>query len=266
MTHTRGRIAVLAGIAIAGALALAIGYGPIGGLFERGVSISLNAFAKSIASGTGLGGPRLFVTAFAGGLLASISPCILGLLPLNLSYIGASRVTSRTSAMLLATAFVGGVAVTTIAVGLAASLFFALFVTYCGQVNITVGALIVVMAFWMAGLLRLPVPNVVKQMPTGSGPFVIGLAYALVATPCASPVLVAVLGAAAASRSILTTLVAMTIYAIGYTAVLWLASVFAGVTVASRRLLQYGDLITRAGSLAMLLLGGGFVYYGFTQL
>lgn len=259
------RLAIFIAAAIVFAIALAIAYGPIGSTFEHAVSTWLNVYAKRI-NPAALSGPRLYVVAFAGGLLASISPCILGLLPVNLSYIGASRVTSRAAALRVSTFFVCGVATTTIAVGLLSWLFFAIFVTYRAQVNIGVGLLIVLMALWMAGVLRIPLPSVVTKVPAGAGPFVVGLVYALISTPCASPVLIAVLSAAGGTGSAVVSIITMATYAIGYTIVLWLASVFTAVAIASRKLLQYGDLITRIGAAALLLLGSGFIVYGAGQL
>lgn len=259
----RFAIFIAAGVILT--IALAIAYGPIGSAFEHAVSTWLNVYAKRI-NPAALSGARLYVAAFAGGLLASISPCILGLLPVNLSYIGASRVTSRVAALRISTLFVSGVATTTIAVGLLSWLFFAIFVTYRAQVNIGVGLLIALMALWMAGILRIPLPSIVTKMPAGSGPFVVGLVYALVTTPCASPVLIAVLGAAGATGSAIVSIIAMATYAVGYTIVLWLASVFTAVAIASRKLLQYGDVITRIGAAALLLLGAGFIVYGAGQL
>jgi thiol:disulfide interchange protein len=49
--------------------------------------------------------------ATGGGLLASISPCILAMLPVNLSYIGTLNVNSRWQALWNATGFVLGVGI-----------------------------------------------------------------------------------------------------------------------------------------------------------
>jgi cytochrome c-type biogenesis protein len=215
-------------------------------------------------AGEPLGGIRLYAFAFAGGLVASLSPCILGMLPVNLSYIGAQKLTSRTAAMRVATAFVGGVVVVTVAVGLISSLFFALFVSYRGQVNIAVGLVTIAMAAWMAGVLRFRVPAV-RAVPRGAGAFVVGVIFALAASPCASPVLVTVLGAAAGSGPIVS-MSAMAVYAVGYTLVLWLASVFAGVAAASRVVLVHGELITRASAALLLAIGLGTLVYGVRQL
>ncbi|MGH7756952.1 MAG: cytochrome c biogenesis CcdA family protein, partial [Vulcanimicrobiaceae bacterium] len=239
-------------------------YGPIGGQFDVLVG-RLQQMLAVRTHGAPLVGLRLYGVAFAGGLVASLSPCILGMLPVNLSYIGAQRVTTRGEAVWIATLFVAGVVVVTAAVGLVSSLFFGLFVQYRGEVNIAVGAIAVFMALGLLGAVRIPFASAVTAIPR-AGPFVVGMVFALVASPCASPVLVAVLAAASATGSPVQAVVAMTLYAVGYTLVLWLAAVFAGVAVASRRVLAHAELVTRVSAFALLLLGVGFAVYGVRQL
>jgi cytochrome c-type biogenesis protein len=257
---------VVTTIACLAVAALAIAYGPIGPMLEHNVSVWLNNFAAGLGKGHMLTGPRLYAIAFAGGLLASLSPCILGLLPVNLSYIGALKIDSKLGAISVATTFVAGVGTVLIVLGLASALFFAVFATYRGQINVGVGLITIVMAMWMLGWVRLSVPPLVKKMPLGAGSYVVGVLYALIASPCASPVLIAVLGAAGASGSVVTAVLAMAVYTVGYTLVLWLASVFASVAVASRRILKHGELITRIAGIALLLVGAGTIIYGVKQL
>ncbi|GAC1590713.1 MAG: cytochrome c biogenesis protein CcdA [Candidatus Velthaea sp.] len=259
------RVVVVATMAAVAALAWAIAYGPLGHVFEFAVGRAQHVVAALASGGAPLTGLRLYAVAFAGGLAASLSPCILGMLPVNLSYIGAQRVTSRLGAIRIATLFVAGVVVVTAAVGLVSSLFFSLFVQYRGVVNVAVGALTIAMALMLLGVVRIPLPSAITTIPR-AGPFVVGLVFALVASPCASPVLVAVLAAAASSGSALSSILAMGAYAVGYTLVLWLATVFAGLAVASRRVLAHAELITRVSAAALLLLGIGLAVYGFTQM
>ncbi|MGH6676950.1 MAG: cytochrome c biogenesis CcdA family protein, partial [Xanthobacteraceae bacterium] len=224
MTARSSRVAVAAGMVVIAALASAIAWGPLGLVFEREVGIWQNAVAARLSGPSALYGWRLFAVAFVGGLVASISPCILGMLPLNLSYIGASKLRSRTAALRVAVMFVLGVIVVNVVLGLVSSLFFALFVEYRAPVNMAVGVLTVVMGLWLAGLVRLPTPRLAGSVPPGTGSFMVGLAFALVATPCASPILVVVLGAVSLAASPVRAIAAMTLYSIGYTLVLFLSS------------------------------------------
>lgn len=257
---------IIGAIALVAVIVSITAWGPLGELFEHDVGLSQNAIARQLQAPNALAGWHLYPIAFAGGLVASISPCILGMLPLNLSYIGAAKLTSRLAAFRVASLFVLGVIAVNIALGLTSSLFFALFVQYRAPVNIGVGVLSVVMGLWMAGLIRLPTPQIGTRLPPGGGSFLVGVAFALIASPCASPILVFVLGAVSLAGSPVRAVTAMTLYAVGYTLVLFLASLVAGVATASRRLLAHSALVSRLAAAALVVIGIGTLIYGLTQL
>jgi cytochrome c-type biogenesis protein len=225
-----------------------------------------NELTQHLQRGGPLSGWKLLAGAALGGLAASISPCILGMLPVNLSFIGASRLESPGRAVAVASMFVFGVGVVNVILGIVSSLFFAVFVEHRAEINIGVGLLTVLMALWLGGILRIRTPQLVTKVPVGGGAFAAGLAFALVASPCASPVLVTVLGMAARQGSMLQTALAMGAYTLGYTALLFFASLSAALAVASRRLLAYGSTITRWASAAMLAIGIWTVFYGFSLM
>lgn len=266
MTAQSSRVAIAASIVVIAVVASAIAWGPLGQVFEREVGIWQNAVATRLSGPGALEGWRLYAVAFAGGLVASISPCILGMLPLNLSYIGASKLRSRAAALRVAVMFVLGVVVVNVVLGLVSSLFFELFVEYGAPVNIAVGVLTVVMGLWMAGLVNLPMPQIATHIPPGAGSFMVGLGFALVATPCASPILVFVLGAVSLAASPVRAIGAMTLYAIGYTLVLFLASLFAGIATASRRILAHSELVSRIAVVTLVVIGIATFAYGLNQL
>jgi cytochrome c-type biogenesis protein len=257
---------IILAVAFIAVVASAIAWGPLGLAFEREVGLWQNAIATRLNGPAALSGWRLFGVAFVGGLVASISPCILGMLPLNLSYIGAAKLHSRAAAVRVAMMFVLGVVVVNVVLGLASSLFFALFVQYRAPVNIAVGLLTVLMGLWMAGIVHLPMPQIAARIPPGGGSFVVGLAFALVATPCASPILVFILGAVSLAGSPLRAVGAMTLYAVGYTLVLFLASLSAGIATASRQVLAHADLVPRIAAIALVVIGIATFAYGVSQL
>jgi cytochrome c-type biogenesis protein len=260
------RVGITIGIVLIAVVTSAIAWGPLGQVFEREVGLWQNAVAARLAGPGALYGWRLYAVAFVGGLVASISPCILGMLPLNLSYIGASKLRSRTAAVRVAAMFVLGVVVVNVALGLVSSLFFALFVEYRAPVNIAVGVLTALMGLWMAGLVRLPTPQIATRIPPGAGSFMVGLAFALVATPCASPILVFILGAVSLAGSPARAVAAMTVYAVGYTLVLFLASLSAGIAAASRRVLAHAELVSRIAAVTLIVIGISTFAYGWSQL
>ncbi len=254
-------LAIAAVAAVVLLATLAFVHGDVGSMLERQVGSWQNAIAARLGPAS-LSGWRLYAVAFAGGLAASLSPCILGMLPVNLAFIGASGTTSRRRSALVAGSFSGGVAVVNVTLGLVASVFFAVIVQYRSPVNIAVGAITVLMGLWMAGVITIQTPQFTRAMPKAAGPFAAGVLFALVASPCASPVLVAVLGAATQDGSIVRALVAMISYTLGYTIVLFAASLSAGVLLTSRRFLRYGETITRVGGGALVVFGIATVVYG----
>jgi len=259
------RLRIVAALVLIAGLAGAIAWGPLGLTFEKLVGIWQNEVAARLHGPGAIQGWRLYPVAFLGGLVASISPCILGMLPLNLSYIGASKLASRTAALRVASSFVLGVIIVNVALGLVSSLFFTLFVQYRAPVNIGVGALTVLMGLWLAGILRLPTPQIATRIPPGGGSFIVGIVFALVASPCASPILVFILGTVSLAGSPVRAVMAMTLYAIGYTLILFLASFFAGVAAASRRVLAHSELVSRIAAAMLVVIGIGTFAYGVNQ-
>ncbi len=152
------------------------------------------------------------------------------------------------------------------ALGLTSSLFFTLFVQYRGPVNTGAGLLTINMGLWMAGLVRLPIPQFGARIPASGGSLVVGTVFALVASPCASPILIFVLGAVSLDVSPVRAVGAMTLYAIGYTSVLFLASLFAAVATVSRRALAHSGLVSRIAAALLIVIGVETLIYGLTQL
>ncbi|UBF26886.1 cytochrome c biogenesis protein CcdA [Kovacikia minuta CCNUW1] len=232
----------------------------------------------------------LLPLSFFGGLVASISPCILSMLPVNLSYIGTREFTSRWDAFFKAGAFVLGVVTVLSLFGLFSSFQGLVLIKYQGYFQIAVGMLIILMGLSMAGVLKLPMPQTLLgrlpnlPQPKGEapsiegkaarfsfrrgarsllmGPYGIGLTFALVSSPCTSPVTFAVLAAASATGSLLQSTLAMISYALGYTAIIFFASLFTGLIKQTRGLLTHSEMITRIASLTLLLVGGFYLLNG----
>lgn len=205
----------------------------------------------------------LFTLLFAlgGGLLASISPCILALLPINLSYIGTLDVKSRREAFFNASGFVLGVVTVLSVFGLFSSVAGAVMVDWRGYINVGIGSVIILMGLSIGGIFHLPLPQTQFTIPF-AGTYGVGLTFALISSPCASPVLFAVLAAAAATGSPVWSTLTMVAYALGYTAVIFAASLFTGLIKVSRQILTKSETIMRWGGLALLLTGGYYVVSG----
>jgi cytochrome c-type biogenesis protein len=201
------------------------------------------------------------LAAFAGGLLASASPCVLAMLPLNLGYIGTLGPLSRRQAVVRVGAFVAGTVTVLSLFGLVASFASAVVVDHRGPVHLGVGLVILTMGLHLGGWLPLRLPRL-PELPPSGGPFLVGIGFGLVSSPCASPVLFSVLAAAAGTGSGALSVITMVSYALGYTALIAATSLWAGLMRASRRLLRHGGALTRLSALVLLAAGGIYVLQG----
>lgn len=243
-------------------MALVITLGPvISHPIERAISLVENRYQQWFDQQDTANPLVLLPLAFIGGLLASVSPCILALLPVNLSYIGTLNIKSRWDAFTKAGLFVLGAVTILSLFGLVSSFAGAVMVEYRGYINVVVGLIMALMGLWLMGVVKLPLPQMDLNLPQ-AGPYGVGLTFALVSSPCASPVLFAVLAAAAATGSQLLGTLTMVSYALGYTMLIFLASLFTGLAKQSKQLLKHSEAIIYFGSVALILTGAYYLFTG----
>jgi cytochrome c-type biogenesis protein len=245
------------GLVVLGLVLALVVTGPISQAIEYLISVTENRYQEWFVQQDTANPLVLFTLAFVGGLIASISPCILAMLPVNLSYIGTRNITSKRDAFVKASLFVLGVMTILSLFGLASSFAGAVMVDYRGYINIVVGSIIFIMGLSLLGIVKLPLPGV-NVNASNLGPYGVGLTFGLVSSPCASPVLFAVLAAAAATGSQLLATLTMICYALGYTIVIFMASLLTGFAKQAKTLMQHSESILRFGSIALILTG---VYY-----
>ena len=245
------------GLAPLGLVSALLITGPISQALEHLISLAENHYQQWFTKQDTANPLILMPLAFVGGLIASVSPCILALLPLNLTYIGTRNITSRSDAFVKAGLFVLGNVIILGLFGLVSSFAGAVMVEYRGHINVAVGAIILIMGFGLLGLIKIPLPQI-NVDGSNFGPFGVGLTFALVSSPCASPVLFAVLAAAGASGSQLLAVLTMASYAFGYTIIIFLASLLTGFAKQAKLLLNHSGNITKFGSVALILAG---IYY-----
>lgn len=253
---------VFGGLALLGLLIALLTTGPVSQGLEYIISVVENRYQEWFAQQDTANPLVLMPLAFIGGLIASVSPCILAMLPLNLSYIGTRNITSRRDALIKAGLFVVGNVIVLSLFGLVSSFAGLVIVEYRGHINVVVGAIILLMGLGLLGLIKIPLPQI-HVGGSNLGPFGVGLTYALVSSPCASPVLFAVLAASAASGSQVLSVLTMVSYALGYTIIIFLASLLTGFAKQAKLLLNYSEGITKFGSIALIIAG---IYYLFTGI
>jgi len=181
--------------------------------------------------------------ALAAGLLSFLSPCILPLVPPFLCYMAgvsaADPITDggmvqRRRTVLTALCFVAGFSLVFIGLGATASVFGRFIAGHLSQLGIVAGLVIIAMGLHFLGVLRIPLlyrsaTIDVGRKPAGLlGAFVMGLAFAFGWTPCAGPVLAAVLMMAGAEATVGKGALLLAAYSVGTGIPFLIAAAFTG--------------------------------------
>lgn len=143
------------------------------------------------------------VTAFAGGVISFLSPCVLPLVPGYLSYVagqpGAGAEPDRRAALRLSLFFVLGFSTVFVLLGAGASYLSRMLLSYRYEAAIAGGVLVFLFGLLMTGLVRIPILDRDARWHgavrggTPGGAYLIGLAFAFGWTPCIGPILGSIL-------------------------------------------------------------------------
>lgn len=231
---------------------------------------------------------------YGAGLLTSISPCVWGLLPLTMSYISsAAGERSDKKATLPTLAFAAGLASVFCTLGLIASSMGGVFGASSGGasdvlVPLLASAVCLLMGFQLLGFVELPMLNLSpssliqpkdqdsteeiligtdgkiispeKKESNGSlvKTFLLGGSSALVASPCATPVLTSILAYVAKSQDPALGFILLLGYTLGYSTPLLIVAATGGQALANLK----GDGYGKIGPWVTPLTAGILLWYG----
>ena len=195
---------------------------------------------------------------FLGGILTSISPCILSMVPLLISYIGGYDHGPRSRGFTLSLSFVVGLSVTFAILGFIAASFGQIF----GQIGdfwyYLLAAVAIIMGLQLLGVLSFNLPGM-KQLPIRKaglgGSLIMGMLFGLVASPCATPVLAVIITYAAVQGEPFYGSALLFVYGIGHGLPLLAAGTFTGLAKNLPRLNRYTGYLSYASGAILIILG-----------
>ncbi len=159
--------------------------------------------------------------ALLAGLLSFISPCVLPLLPVYLSFISGVGVDElgqqRRRLLTAALLFVAGFSLVFVLMGAGAGGIGQLLIRYRDELRLAAGAFIVLSGLVVAGVIRAPKATArfgPRRAGVG-GAFLTGAALAVAWTPCVGYVLGAILTMAASSQSVVSGALLLLVYSVG---------------------------------------------------
>lgn len=169
---------------------------------------------------------------FLAGLLTSLTPCMLSMLPITIGYIGGYEAKNRLQAAAQSTWFALGLATTLAGLGIIAATVGRVY----GQIGIglpiVVSIIAILMGLNLLEALPLQLPSwggtewISQELPQGVRAYCIGLSFGLVASPCSTPVLASLLGWVASTKDLILGAALLLCYTAGYVTPLILAGTF----------------------------------------
>ena len=211
--------------------------------------------------------PLLFWLSFLGGVVASISPCSLAMIPLIVGYIGGYSNEKSSKTLLQMIFFVLGTAIVFSIIGIICALTGKVFVAFAGgYFGLLLASIVLIMGLKLVGILDFDMPVIIKEMPKNEGhntflyPIILGAVFALAGTPCSTPILAAIMAFASLSASLAQSVVMLFLFAIGQGIILILAGFLTSKLKNWKNFYKISDILLKSSGV-LLILAALYIFY-----
>lgn len=207
--------------------------------------------------------------ALLAGVLTSVTPCALSTVPLVIGYVGGAGDNNPKKAFKLSLTFSLGMAITFTVLGTIASLLGRLMGTSSRWWYIALGILMVLMALQTWEVYDFIPSSYLTGKTTKKGyigALVAGILGGLFSSPCATPVLVVLLGVVAQSANVVWGVLLMLLYSIGHSVLVLAAGTSVGLVkkvTSSGRYGLFSKILKYVMGGVILLIAFYMFYLGF---
>ncbi len=208
-----------------------------------------------------------YLLVFLGGIVTSIGPCNVAMIPLIIGYVGGSHELPRRKAFSISLFFTLGLAITFMLLGVIAALIGGLMGGSTRLWYYLVAVVCFIIGLQMLGVIHLEMPtwfgSLREKVKTKGlmGALMLGLISGLVSSQCATPVLAAILTYVMAQKTgIMYGAVLLFIYALGRGVPILLAGSFTGILKEFRSLGKWSGWVEKGSGIIILLVGFYFLW------
>lgn len=209
----------------------------------------------------------MLIASFAGGIIASISPCSLAMLPLIIGYVGGYSKEPPLRTFLQLSFFIFGTAIVFTLIGIACALTGNVFASAMGgYFTVLIASLLLVMGLKLLDILEFETPTIIKAMPKNSTnsifvyPVLLGITFALAGTPCSTPILAGIMAFAAIGKNLSLAILMLFLFALGQGVILILAGLFTSGLKNMRALSSFTEWLLKISG-ALLILASAYLYW-----
>ncbi len=209
----------------------------------------------------------LFSLSFLGGLIASISPCSLAMLPIIVGYVGGYSEAKPLKTLVQMIFFVFGTSIVFSAIGIICAITGKVFISFAGgYFGIVLAAIMLVMGLKLVGFLDFELPVIVKEMPKSEAhntylyPVLLGAVFALAGTPCSTPILAGIMAFASLSANIINAILMLFLFSLGQGLILILAGFITSHIKNMKNFYKISDILLKLSGV-LLILAAIFIFY-----
>ena len=209
----------------------------------------------------------LLLVSFLGGVIASISPCSLAMLPVVIGYIGgyANQPLSKTVVQLFS--FIIGTAIVFSAIGIICALTGKVFVSIAGNYfMLVIAAILMIMGLNLVGIIDLQIPSLINKIPQSKGnsiflyPMLLGATFAIAGTPCSTPIFAGIMSIASVSSNIIIAISMLFLFSIGQGIILVIAGIFTSLIKQFGNVIEFSEILMKFSGVILIIASLWFYY------
>lgn len=208
----------------------------------------------------------LFIASFLGGLVASISPCSLSMLPLIIGYVGGYSDEKPFKTFIQMIFFVIGSSIVFSSIGAICAITGKIFVGN-PYFMLIVASIILIMGLQILDIIDFQLPVLIKEVPKNNFdneflyPVLLGAVFAIIGTPCSTPILAGIMGIASISAKLSSAIIMLFLFSMGQGLIFILAGVITSkLKNSSGKFYNISDKIMKFSGI-LLILAALYIYY-----
>ena len=201
----------------------------------------------------------LLGVSFLGGVLASISPCSLAMLPLIIGYVGGYSKETPLKTFLQLCCFILGTAIVFTLIGVICALTGSVFASAMGgYFTLIIASLLLVLGLKLLDIIEIDMPVIIKSMPQNKTnsiflyPILLGIVFALAGTPCSTPILAGIMAFAAIGKNLVLAILMLFLFALGQGVILILAGLFTSSLKNMQALASFTEVLLKISGVLLV--------------
>jgi cytochrome c-type biogenesis protein len=202
----------------------------------------------------------MLLASFLGGLLASILPCSLAMLPLIVGYVGGCSKEPPLVTFVQMCSFVLGTAIVFTIIGIACALTGSVFASALGgYFTLIIASILMIIGLKLLSILDIDPPTIIKAMPQNKSrsvfvyPVLLGMTFALAGTPCSTPILAGIMAFAAIGKNVALSVLMLFLFAFGQGVILILTGLFASSLKQMRLMSGFTEWLLKISGVLLIL-------------